>query len=113
KSFLCSLFILTKADGHAAPGLPFRFAFSRPRRRTRGDAAVLPPGSVRTVRSPAAERAARRHDGDRRQRNADDRRDQGLARRSARRLQVARLSRLLRPLLLGGAAWLRTRSVRG
>ena len=40
------------------------------------------------------------------------RRDQGVARRPARRRQMARLSRLLRLFLLGGAGRLRARAVR-
>ena len=60
-----------------SPALLRRFAADRGRCRARRDAAVLPPGSVRDLRSAAAQRPARRHDGDRRQGRADDRRDQG------------------------------------
>ncbi|CAA9507437.1 MAG: Transcription elongation factor, partial [uncultured Sphingomonas sp.] len=67
------------------------------------DAPVLPPGPVRHLRNATAERAPRRPDGDRRQRRLDHRRDQGRQGGPRRRLQMDRLSRLLRPLLLGGA----------
>ena len=53
-----------------------RCAADRGRCRARRDAAVLPPGPVRDLRSAAAQRAPRRHDGDRRQGRADHRRDQ-------------------------------------
>ena len=81
-------------------------------RRARGDPAVLPRRHVRDLRGAAAQRPPRRHAGDRRQGAAHHRRDQGVARRPDRRRQMVRLSRLLRPLLLGGAGGLRARSVR-
>ncbi|CAA9532213.1 MAG: FIG00636596: hypothetical protein, partial [uncultured Sphingomonadaceae bacterium] len=94
------------------PRLLRRRSAPGPGRRAGGDAVVLSAGSVRDVRGAAAQRPPRGHDGDRRQGRADDRRDQGVARGPARRREVARLSRLLRPLLLGGARRVRAGPVR-
>ena len=115
-SSLRSRFILGWRDGQPArvrpPASPMRRSIAQDVARGvtrlffRGDMFAL-------VRGAAAQWPPRRHDGDRRQGPADHRRDQGVARRPARRRQMARLSRLLRPLLLGGAGGIRPRAVRG
>ena len=56
-----------------------------PREVARGSPACFAGGSVRDLRSAAAQRAPRRHDGDRRQGPVDHRRDQGQPRRPGRR----------------------------